>query len=57
MKQRTVTPPDRFDESGDRSSSEPFVRQVVDHSLPAEQVLTEQAYDHQPDDPARVFVP
>ncbi len=36
---------------------EPFVRQVEDHSLPAQQVLTDQQEDRAPEQPPVLFVP
>ncbi len=36
---------------------EPFIRQVEDHSLPAQQVLTDQQEERAPDEPPVVFVP
>ncbi len=36
---------------------EQFIRQVEDHSLPAQQVLTDQQEDRAPEHPPVVFVP
>jgi hypothetical protein len=36
---------------------EPFVRQVEDHSLPAQQVLTDQQDGREPDQSPALFVP
>ncbi len=36
---------------------EQFIRQVEDHSLPAQQVLTDQQEDRAPEQPPVVFVP
>ena len=36
---------------------EPFVRQVEDHSLPAQDVLTDQQAAREPDDAPALFVP
>ena len=36
---------------------EPFVRQVEDHSLPAEDVLTDQQEAREPDEAPTLFVP
>jgi hypothetical protein len=44
-------------ERQDEPRQEPFVRQVEDHSLPAQQVLTDQQEDRTPVQPPVLFVP